>query len=244
MRIFRVLALIGIVACPAVALAQDPPPPTHEQKFEAAYVGVTGNSSSRTIGAGFDLLSRPAPWLVRNRLAFVRNEADDEVSTNSLDFISRVQRSVNARTSVFGEYAFFRDRFAGVSSRNTGTGGVVLVVRDDAVQRLTVDLGLGYTHETRIDDDDISSASYMAGASYRLKVSDAAELTEDLRLSGIFADNRNWRVENGLALTTTITGGLSLKASYLIRYAHLPPPGYRRTDAIVSIALVAAFSQP
>lgn len=246
MTIIRVIiiVLLAAVSWPGVAWAQDPPPPTHEQTFEAAYVGVTGNASSNTFGLGADLVSRPDSWLVRNKVSFVRNESNDVLVANALDFTSRAQHTLTPRVSAFGEYGFFRDRFAGVGSRHSATGGVVVKVVDSARQVLNLDAGIGYVNESRLTGEDISSASYLAGTGYKLAITETAELVDDLRLSGIFAESGNWRLDHTIALTTRIAAGLSLKVSHAVRYANSPPPGFRKTDAIMSVALVARFAQP
>lgn len=244
MATIRVLAVLVALSWSVDALAQDPPPPTHEQTFEAAFVGVTGNASSTTFGLGADVVSRPDSWLIRNKVAFVRNESNDVLVANAFDFTSRAQHTLTPRVSMFGEYGFFRDRFAGVSSRNTGTGGVAVKVLDSDGQVLNLEAGLGYVNESRLTGEDISSASYMAATGYRLAITETSELVDDLRLSGIFAESGNWRLEHTIGLTTRIAAGLSLKVSHAVRYAHSPPPGFRKTDAIMSVALVARFAQP
>ena len=236
--------LLSTVLWPVAALAQDPPPPTHEQTFEAAYVGVTGNASSNTFGLGADVVSRPDSWLIRNKVSFVRNESNDVLVANALDFTSRAQRTLTPRVSAFGEYGFFRDRFAGVVHRNSITGGVAVKVIDAARQALSLDAGVGYVNESRLAGDDISSASYLAGTGYKLKITDTADLSDDLRLSGLFADAENWRLDHTISITTRVAAGLSLKVSHALRYAHFPPPGFKKTDAIMSVALVARFAQP
>src|SRR5690606_16658974 len=124
------------------------------------------------------------------------------------------------------------------------TGGVALKVADSARQTLGVDLGAGYVNEARLAGDDISSASYVAGAGYKLRLSETAELGDDVRLSGLFEESSNWRLAHTISVTTRVAAGLSLKVSHGVRYANLPPPGFKKTDAILSVALVAKFAQP
>lgn len=244
MRNLRVLVSLAALACPSVAVAQEPPPPTHEETFEAAYVGVTGNASSSTFGLGADLISRPDTWLFRNRASFVRNESKDVLIANAFGLSSRAQKSLTARVSAFGEYGFFRDRFAGIVRRNGVTGGAAVKVLETARQTFGVDAGVGYLSERRLTGDDISSGAYLAGAAYKLKLSDTAELSDDFRFSGIFSQGDNWRLDHAVALTTRVAAGLSLKVSHVVRYANVPPPGFKKTDGILSIALVAKFAQP
>lgn len=244
MNYVRTLASVALVCVPSIALAQDPPPPTHEQTFEAAYVGVSGNASTRTIGLGADLISRPASWLFRNRVKFVRNESNDELKASALDFASRTEEAINARASIFAEYGFFRDRFAGVNHRNDINGGVALKVLKTTRQTLDVDLGVGYLNERRITGDSISNGDYLLGAGYKLTLSENASLSDDFRVTGVMAQSDNWRLEQTIALTARIAGGFSLKVSNGIRYAAFPPPGFKKTDTVTAVTLVAKFAQP
>jgi putative salt-induced outer membrane protein YdiY len=153
MRLFRAVVCLLALSCPAVVFAQaapPPPPPAHEEAFEASYVGVTGNASSNTFGLGADIIARPGAWLFRHKASFVRNESNELLTAKAFDYIARAERSINARTAAFGEYNFFRDRFAGVSQRNAVTGGLAFKAIDTAAQKLTLDVGLGYVNEKRL----------------------------------------------------------------------------------------------
>jgi putative salt-induced outer membrane protein YdiY len=247
MAFSRVLACAVVLSIPSLALAQappEPPPPTHEETFEAAYVGVSGNASTSTVGLGADFISRPDSWLFRNRVKFVRNESNDELTASAFDFASRTEKALSARVSLFAEYGFFRDRFAGVDDRNDINGGVALKVVRTPRQTLDVDLGLGYINEQRITGDSISKGDYLLGAGYKLKLSENAEITDDFRMTGIVSQGDNWRLEQTISLTTKIAAGFSLKVSNGIRYANFPPPGFKKTDSVTSVALVAKFAQP
>lgn len=241
-----VAGLICVYAClPSLALAQTAePPPRLEQRFEAAYVGVAGNSSSNTFSVGADVIARPDSWVVRNKLSFVRNEADGVLAAKAFEYTSRLQKTLNPRASTFGEYDFFRDPFAGVIRRQAATIGFSLSALATPRQGLHVDLGAGYTNERRQTGENVSSSSYLVGADYKVTLSANADLTDGLRVTGIFADARNWRAEHTVAVTAKLTGGLSLKVSNALRFANFPPPGFRRTDSITAVALVASFKKP
>jgi putative salt-induced outer membrane protein YdiY len=241
------IGLFCLYACviPDLALAQtSPPPPRLEQRFETAYVGVAGNSSSNTFSVGADFVARPDSWLVRDKFSFVRNQADGVLAAKAFEYASRVQKTLNERASTFAEYDFFRDPFAGVIRRQAGTIGFALNALTRSTQAVHFDLGAGYTNERRQTGENVSSGSYLAGADYKLSLSANADLTDDLRVSGIFADARNWHAEHTIAVTTKLAGGLSLKVSNALRFANFPPPGFRRTDSVTSIALVAKFTRP
>jgi hypothetical protein len=62
----------------------------------------------------------------------------------------RVEKVINSRLSAFGEYAYFRDRFAGVANRNSGSAGLAMTLVSGGRQKLTADLGVGYLNEDRL----------------------------------------------------------------------------------------------
>ena len=110
-----------------------------------------------------------------------------------------------------------------------------------APHALVVDAGLGYANEQRVLGNTLSAATFGAGGLYTLKVSGTAELKEDGHFVFSLADGSDWRYVNSLSLTASMTTRLSLKVSNTIRYLNLPVTGFKNTDAVTAIALVAKF---
>ena len=245
----RALLFVVFLLFPAHAAAQaqpaapPPPPPKHEGTAEVAFVGVTGNASTSTFSAGGEYITRPSTWVVRNRTAFVRNESEGILTAESFLNLFRTERILTPRMSAFGEYAYFQDEFAGVAHRNAVAGGLSFKVVDREPHLFTTDVGLGYLNEDRLTGDDVSSATYGTGARYRWRISPTALLEEELRLTGTFAIASDWRLVQLFSITTRLTELFSLKVSNIVRYAHLPPPGFKTTDTTTSIALVAKFTR-
>ncbi len=245
----RALMVIVSLWAPVQAAAQaqapppPPPPPRHEGTAELAFVGVTGNASTSSFSAGGEFVTRPASWVVRNRVSFVRNESEAVLSAESFLYLVRAEKVLTQRLSAFGEYAYFRDEFAGVPHRNSINGGLSVKLVDREAHQLVTDLGIGYLNEDRLTGDDVSSATYGTGGRYRWKISPTATLEEEVRLTGTFARAADWRVAQILSLTSQLTDLFSLKVSNTVRYVHLPPPGFKTTDTTTSIALVAKFTR-
>lgn len=240
-RALVMLVLLSPVPALAQATAAPPPPPRREGTAEFAFVGTTGNASTQTIGLGGDVIYRPRQWTLRNRVAFVRSKAESELTAKSLLYVSRAERALTSRLGTFGEYGYFRDRFAGVNHRNALMGGLSYKLVNLAAHQLSVDGGLGYLNERRLVGDDVSSATYGAGGAYRWKLSNTAQLSEDARFTGTFADGDDWRVLQTAAVTARLTQLFSLKVANTIGYVHAPVRGFKGTDTNTSIALVATF---
>jgi hypothetical protein len=239
-----VVILVVLLSCPSAGLAQDaPPPPRHETTGEFAFVGVSGNASSTTVGLGYETILRPDTWVLRHRLSFVRNESEGLPTAQALLYAPRVEKVINSRLSAFGEYAYFRDRFAGVANRSSLGAGLATTVVGSDRQTLTADLGVGYLSEDRLAGADISSATWSTGAIYVLKLSETSEISDDLGIVGTFDNADNWRLDHTIALTAKLTSIVSLKVSNAVRFSNFPAPGFKRTDTVTSVALVASFER-
>lgn len=240
----RHLVLLFLICIPADLFGQPapaPPPPRREGTAEFAFVGTTGNASTQTLGIGGEYIYRPQIWVFRNRGAFVRSKAESELTAQSLLYQSRAERALTPRLAAFGDYGYFRNRFAGISNRNSVAGGLTYKLIELAAHQLAVDSALGYLHEGRLIGEDTASATYGAGALYKWKLSDTAEITDDARFLGTFANGDDWRVLQTAAVTARLTQLLSLKLSNVISYVNAPVPGFKSTDTNTSVALVAKF---
>jgi putative salt-induced outer membrane protein len=238
------VALIAFSLLPRVALAQTsppPPPPEREGSAEFAFVGTTGNSSTQTIGLGGEFIYRPAPWESKIKVSYVRNEAEDQLRAQAFVLTLRAQRPIQPRLAGYGQYGYQRDRFAGILNRNAAEVGLAYTLLQETPHKLIVDAGLGYANEERLLGNNLSTATLGGGALYTLKISDTSELTEDGHLVFSLAQGSDWRYANAVALTAKISTKLSLKLSNTIRYLNAPVVGFKNTDAVTAVALVAKF---
>jgi putative salt-induced outer membrane protein YdiY len=241
------LALFILFVFAGTARAQQPPPnpppppPTQEGSAEFAYVGTSGNSSTSTLGVRGEYVYRPSPWEFRAKAAYVHNETDSELKAESLLFTFRAQREIKPRLAAFSEYGYSRDRFAGILNRNTIEGGLLYTWVDHAPHKLVVDGALGYAHEDRLVGENLSEATAATGAVYTLKISENSEFSEDGHFVFSLNTGENWRYANLLALTAKMTTIFSLKVSNAVRYVNQPVEGFKTTDVITSVALVAKF---
>src|SRR6185437_12119952 len=199
------------------------------------------NSSTQTIGLGGELIFRPAPWETRLKVAYIRNKADEELTAESFLLVFRAQRQLRPRLSAYGQYGYQRDRFAGILDRNAVEGGLAYTAVDSAPHKLVVDGGLGYANEHRVLGDDLSTATAGGGGIYTLTFSETSQLSEDGHFVFSLSNGDDWRYANILSLTAKLATVFSLKASNTIRYVNMPVVGFKTTDVMTAIALVAKF---
>jgi len=233
----------GAAGAQAAAPQAPPPPPRQEGTAQLAFVGTTGNSSTTTLSAGGDHTLRPDRWILRNRALFVRSEASDTVTAESFLYLFRADRELTKRVSAFGSFGFLRDKPAGVSSHEDVNGGIAFKVIDVAAVQWTVDAGLGYMSENRLAGDDVHSATDSFGSIFKATLTDTTEVTDELRFLQTFDDASDWRLGHIVSLTVKMSEIFSLKVSSQVRFANLPPPGFKKTDTTTAIALVAGFKK-
>jgi putative salt-induced outer membrane protein len=233
--------LVSPIRAFAQAGAPHPPPPRQEVSAEFAFIGTTGNSTTQTIGLSGEVIERPDVWTLTIKAQYVRNEADDIIKAQSGLFSFEAARALTSRVSTFARYGFLHDSFAGIANRNLIEAGLSDLLVDAAPHRLTVDAGFGYAHEERTNGIDLSNGTFGAGALYKLKLSDTADVSDDVRVLFSLAQGADWRSANIAAVTATLTTILSLKVSNTVRYVNAPVPTFQKTDTITAIALVVKF---
>jgi putative salt-induced outer membrane protein YdiY len=240
----QLLAAFILALYPALTLAQAPSPsapPAREGSVEFAFIGTAGNASTQTIGLAGEVILRPGPWVVRSRGGFNRNKSEATLTAESVQYLIRADRALDTRAGVFAEYTFFRDEFAGIEHRSGVVGGVAYKLVDRDAHVLSLDGGLGYLNEHRLTDPGISTATFAAGGKYYWQISPNAELTEDVRFTGVFDQLNDWRALNVVAISSRLNSMFSLKASNTVRYTNAPLTPFKRTDLNTAIALVAKF---
>ena len=233
-------ALLGSVS---LASAQQPgappaPPPRLEAKAQFTFLDTNGNADTQSLGAGGNLTWRPDPWTYSTRLIFAQTESDDALNARSVAGGFRVGRALNPRVSVFGQYDYLRDVFAGVDHRHVTEGGVSYLTFDTPLHRLRVDTGLGYLNEQG-PDRTLDTATLSLASAYRLAISATSEFTYDPRFLQPLTDIGGSKFDHTAALTVALNTILSLKLSHILRYSAEPPARFDTTDSITAVSLVA-----
>jgi putative salt-induced outer membrane protein len=250
MRRLPVLIAFFITALPTVALAQtapapaaqpDPPPPLWERSAEFSLVATGGNTDTQTLGLGAALTWRPGPWTTDARVTFVRSEAEDVETAESLLAELRQARKLSAALEAFGRFQYVVDRFAGIDYRTSLDGGIGWEIVAGTPHTLRVDAGVGVIREARLTGEDLTFPLGNAGAKWKWQLSEAAAVTEQALMTLDLSDAGNWRFTNGIGVTSALTRIFSLKLSHELKRVNEPAPGFRKTDTLLSAALVAKF---
>ncbi len=218
-----------------------PPPPLWEREIELSLVSTGGNTDTRTVGAGGGVTWRPAAWVTRARVAYLRSTNAGVVTTETLNADLRQSRALSKRVDIRAAAVYLSDRFAGIDDRITVDGGFGWLVVDQAPHTFKLDFGAGVTHERRLDAADLTYPVGTLDGQYRWRLSRLSALTEEVIFNADLQDAPNWRMRNVVDLTVAVNRRLSLKLAHELRRNNRPVRGFRTTDTVLSASLVARF---
>lgn len=221
--------------------ADAPPPPRFEGSAEFSYVGTTGNSSTQTLGSGLATKLRLDGWTIASKAAVVRNKDREAVKAQSTSFSTEAGRVVRERMSVVVKYEFLRDRFAGTSQRHTAEAGVAVDAFANDRHTLKVRGAAGYANEQRIGGSRLSTAIATTGVTYAFALSESSSFENESAAEFSLQDSADQRVNNVASLSARLNSTFSLKVKHTVRWVKTPAPGFRKTDTITAVALVAKF---
>jgi putative salt-induced outer membrane protein YdiY len=238
--------MLCLAALPGRASAQAAQPPEPPPRFEGsagfAFLQTTGNADSRSIGSEGHMTWHPDPWIYSVKAAFAQVKDNGTVSAKSITALARAARKLSERMTIFGQYDYLQDEFAGVNDRNIVEIGASYLAVSRAPHRLRLDAGLGYLDE-RGREESFASTVLDLAAACKLTISEATEILYEPRFLLPFRDGSAWRFDQLAALTTALNSFLSLKVSHTVRYSHQPPEGFDTTDTIMGVSLVAKIKR-
>jgi putative salt-induced outer membrane protein YdiY len=224
-------------------LREEPPPPLWGGAAELSFISTGGNAKVQTIGASSQIFYRPGVWETAATGAFVRSIADGVESARSLTAQVRQSAQIRSRIDVFGRSGYVRDLFAGIDRRWTADAGLGYQVFDTGAHGLKVDGGIGYLTESRTVGPSRNSAIVNAVKTLRWQIANPVVFVNEAMVTTLLAGTQDWRLNNQLSLTTSLTDIFSIKLSFATNYLHQPVSGFGRTTTIVSVALVAKFEK-
>lgn len=221
--------------------AEDPDEGPWSGSAEVSLVATSGNSDTRTVGLGSEISYDPGTWKWLSRIAYVESEADDELRARSQSALVEVSRPFSERLELYARGGYLRDQFAGIERRLTTEGGLAYEAIATEPLSLQLLVGVGFTREQRAVGDDLSLGTANVTGRYEWALSETSALTDEAAFTADLNDGDDWRFTNEVAATSALSTRLSLKVSHKLSYLAKPVPGFRKTDTILSAALVANF---
>jgi putative salt-induced outer membrane protein len=221
------LLWLGLAAGRAGAQAVPPPEPPPGPWTGSIGGGValtSGNTDTSTVNVTYDVTYDPKTKnVVKSDALYLKGKKDGESTVNRLGFNIRDQYSLRPRAFVYGQFQYLRDEFKAIDYLLAPTGGLGYKVVDTPATAFSVDGGVGGVWEKNPGADVNTSAALTASQRLTQKLSDTANLVE--QLSGLWktSDAGDALYTFGIGLIAGVTARSQLKVELLDTYKGKPP---------------------
>ena len=221
------LLWLGLAAGRAGAQAVPPPAPPSGPwigSFGGGVALTSGNTDTSTVNVTYDVTYDPkAKNLVKSDALYLKGKKDGESTVNRLGINIRDQYSLRPRVFVFGQLQYLRDTFKAIDYLLAPTAGLGYKVVDTTTTSFTVDGGVGGVWEKNPGSDVKTSAAVTASERFTRKLSDTANLVE--QVSGLWktSDASDALYTFGIGLIAGVTSKSQLKVELLDTYKGKPP---------------------
>ena len=240
MKTTTIAALLALFASSAMA-QQAPEPKKWKDAAELSAVQTAGNSKTSTIAAknlfNYDW-QKAGLELAAGGLG---TKSGNTVTAEQYNAAEKVSLKLEGKNYAFEKTTWDKNRFAGIKDRYDMALGLGRLLLDTAEDKLSAEAGGGYIFEDRLKSDNKSFGTYRGYAKYIRTLSPTANASQDLEYQGDFSDRKGYRMNAETALISSISTHFSLKASYLWKYLNTPPPGFKRTDTILSMSVIVNY---
>lgn len=215
-----------------------------EGSFGAGF--TTGNTETTDLSLGLKLARDAGIWRPSIEAFADYGETEGAETRNRIFLAGQIDRDFNDRVYGFGRLSHERDAFSGFDSRSFIGGGLGYRLLTGETTTWAVEGGPGLkldevrdvTAPVLIPGESQQSFSVIGASKFAHAFNDNVKLTNDT--SALYAETST-QIGNSLAVTAGLTGALSARFSFDVRYDTDPPLGFEQTDTITRVSLVYAF---
>ncbi|MEO8360445.1 MAG: DUF481 domain-containing protein [Vicinamibacteria bacterium] len=249
----RFIASVAFVLFASQASAQaTPPPPTAPPaptprpvtgSAQFSLLQTHGNTDTSIYGLGAEIKYKgSSPWAIGAKALLNRGKVNGTENLNNLAAALRGSRAIDDRTDFFAEGAYAEDKYAGIDSRRAGELGLARKLAITEPHLLSIEVGFGLAHEVRLPGKTKQDFGFgRGGFTYKWVISKAADFQNQANYISNLKQTNDWRFTNLAAVTAALRGKFSLKVSHALNHLNTPPIGKKKTDSIISAALIAKF---
>jgi len=239
---FRARALIvaALVALSGRAVsAQDPDPV--RLTVDLGFVSTSGNTEVTTFNMGEKLTYTTGRWLFGQAVGAIYGQTDGSSTAEQDDAALRAEYSLGPHFLSFAGATWYRNTFAGLTSRFVEGVGLGWRTIQAARDTLRLDAAITSNQETNLALVQSTFAASRASLAYKHLFGASTAFTELLEWVTSLEDTEDQRLFSETALTAPISKQVALKATYVIRFDNQPEPGFKDTDRVFTTGLQIVF---
>jgi putative salt-induced outer membrane protein len=232
---------LALALIPLAASAQDS---AHTIVFhgDLGYVATSGNTQVSTINFMDQLTVRTSPVnKIDEKFSVVYGQNKNKVQTNIWTAALLDEYAFTKVLSLYGLAQFDRNTFAGIEYNFQEGGGFALTPLLPKRHRLEFDAGVAYVEQKLLPDSIDDHAVARGAITYRYTFGKDTYAQESVEGLPDLHDEKDFRINSETDLVAPLSRHFALKLGYVIRYANLPPPGFKTTDRLFTSDLQVSF---
>ncbi len=234
-----ILAAAGMLALAPQAVAENAEGWAGEGSLSAGT--TSGNTETTDLGLGVDLARTAGVWTYGVEAAADYGEIDGVETRNRYFLAGNVDRQINDRLFGFGRVSYESDQFTGFDSRSFVGGGLGYSIYDNDTTTWSVRGGPGVKiDELRTTGETETSFGAVGRSEFGYAFNENVSLTNN---TDVLYAEESTQLANSIGVTAALTGALSARVSFDVRYDTNPPLGFEDTDTATKIALVYGFGK-
>jgi len=238
----RLVLTLAILAAPAGVTAQAVNPDTTKLTIGLGLVTISGNTSVTTFNFGNTFAYIAHPWVFSEAGTMIYGSTHDTVNNDQYHLLLRLDYAIHDGFSAYLYGGFDRDRFAGIVSRYQEAAGLAWKAVETPADLLTVEAGLAENQQQDVGGGPSASfTAARAAVTYKRMLNKVAYAQEALEVLPDLQHSKNLRINSETDLVAPLSRVISLKVGYVIRFDNLPPPGFKKTDRILTTGVQIAF---
>lgn len=248
--LFIMIVCIGFAVASSGSFAEEK---AAEKAFsdegEASYVQTDGNTKVASLAA-----KNAAKYIFTERLlgswkvgvvsaeTFSVAAGKMEKTAESYDSELRLDYKNTERLYSFVTAGWQQNKFAGVDEHVYGGVGEGYKFLDGPAHFLVGELSVRYVTDKYVDMTKDDYAGGRAFAKYIYAFTEKNKFSQSLEYLHNFDDSQKYNVNSETAITSALSGILSLKAAYVVNYTNAPTPAtLKKKDTITTVALVVNY---
>lgn len=213
---------------------------------EFSYVTTGGNAKVQTLSAkNLYKLGFAERYTFLWKLEALKGKTDDVLTAERYFTDLRLEYALEKRAYLYGSTGLLQDSFAGLDRRLHRSVGGGYKFLDGPESFLKLEAGVNDIEERYTDSEVNPTRDSTEGrlfGEYVYAFTKKNKFTQSLELLQDTEDSKRYRASSETALITALNDRFSIKVSYQWRYNRTPVPDtLRRTDTVLSTALVANF---
>ncbi len=201
---------------------------------------TSGNTEDTAVNVGIALNREGLMWNHHINAIADFQTTDGETTREAFRVGYQLDYRISDLWFAYGLVQWERDKFALLDRRFTEFIGVGYTVLNIAPLSLVVDGGVAFRQTKYITPDtEENDVAGRVTAKFAWDIRPGIRFTEEA--GGLFGGTTS-TLFSRTALTVSLAGALSARASFDVNYESEPPPGVESTDTITRFALVYSFS--